>query len=291
MIKNNDFRVIEKVLQKINPDLRLMSTKLLEGGITAQTEFIEAKNFENNTFKFVLRIFKDKNFSKYQKKVIKEFKLLSMLSQFSVPIQKPIITDISNDLLPYPYIVLEYVEGEVLSNFNYNNNMIRIIAEHLVIIHKIDLNQADYSFLEVKFNSIKSITDKNSYGIIQDQGNKLVLLHGDFWPGNIIWKEGKINCIIDWEEACLGDPLFDVANTRLEILWAFGEQAMEDFSNIYKSLMPIVDFTSLPYWDLFVAQRVEIEFLDWFMDPIEKSLKEKRFNLFINQAKTKINIV
>ena len=61
------------------------------------------------------------------------------------------------------------------------------------------------------------------------QQNRSVLLHGDFWPGNILWRDGQIVGVIDWEDAAFGDPLADIANTRLELLWAFGVEAMRQF--------------------------------------------------------------
>ena len=41
--------------------------------------------------------------------------------------------------------------------------------------------------------------------------NPPALLHGDYWPGNILWKDGRLAAVIDWEDACLGDPLVDLA--------------------------------------------------------------------------------
>ncbi len=61
------------------------------------------------------------------------------------------------------------------------------------------------------------------------------------------------NCI-DGEDAAIGDPLADVANSRLEILWALGRDAMERFTQHYQSLAPL-DITDLPLWDLCAALR------------------------------------
>ncbi len=34
----------------------------------------------------------------------------------------------------------------------------------------------------------------------------------------MLWKDGQLVAVIDWEDAPLGDPLADVANSRLESL-------------------------------------------------------------------------
>ncbi len=98
------------------------------------------------------------------------------------------------------------------------------------------------------------------------QRNRPVLLHGDFWPGNVLWKDrriatgdtagisGVISGVIDWEDAAVGDPQADLANARLELFWAFGEDAMYRFTDFYLSLAQI-DTANLPYWDLYAALR------------------------------------
>jgi len=43
---------------------------------------------------------------------------------------------------------------------------------------------------------------------------KLALLHGDYRLPNLMWHEGKISGILDWELATLGDPLSDLAFTQ-----------------------------------------------------------------------------
>ena len=51
--------------------------------------------------------------------------------------------------------------------------------------------------------------------------------------------------MIDWEDAAIGDPLADLANARLEILWAYGWDAMTTFTARYLARCS-VDVTALP---------------------------------------------
>ena len=44
---------------------------------------------------------------------------------------------------------------------------------------------------------------------IADAGDRLVLLHGDVGPGNILWSDQPV--LIDWEYARLGDPADEIA--------------------------------------------------------------------------------
>ena len=115
------------------------------------------------------------------------------------------------------------------------------------------------------------------------QRNESALLHGDFWPGNILWKDGQLAAVIDWEDARTGDPVAELADSRLEILWAFGIDAMNDFTDHYKTIMPL-DFTDLPYWDLYAALRPAFRISDWAKGDVEQETMRQGHRLFVGQA-------
>jgi aminoglycoside phosphotransferase (APT) family kinase protein len=84
--------------------------------------------------------------------------------------------------------------------------------------------------------------------------NSPVLLHGDYWPGNLLWNAGRLVAVVDWEEPRIGDPLVDVAISRLDLLWMLGADAMHAFTRAYIAITN-VDVACLPYWDLCAALR------------------------------------
>jgi aminoglycoside phosphotransferase (APT) family kinase protein len=77
----------------------------------------------------------------------------------------------------------------------------------------------------------------------------LAPVHGDYWPGNILWTGSDIAAVIECEDAEDGDPLSDLGNGRLETLWTFGAVAMRAFTSHYLAFTEI-DTTNLPNWDL-----------------------------------------
>ena len=94
------------------------------------------------------------------------------------------------------------------------------------------------------------------------------LLHGDFWPGNVLWRHGDVAAIIDWEDAAVGDPLSDLACARLELACAAGNELAEQFTTAY---FEATGFASdeLALWDLYVATAA-LEFMDqWGLSPEE----------------------
>ncbi len=87
----------------------------------------------------------------------------------------------------------------------------------------------------------------------------------------------------------MGDPLADVANSRLEILWAFGVDSMQHFTHQYRS-MTTIDFSNLAYWDLFAALRSASQFAGWAVDNITAKNMRESHQWFINQAFEKLSL-
>jgi len=175
------------------------------------------------------------------------------------------------------------------------DDCVRQMAEQLARVHAVDIR--DLGFLPTQVGRVsagfvaqlaQSAEQRHAWEMLQAGyppvlRNSTVLLHGDYWPGNLLWQEGELTGVIDWEDAKLGDPLADLANTRLEVLWVFGQQAMADFTALYCSLTA-VDCSQLPWWDLWVALRAAPKLSGWGLPaPMAKKMRDL-LEQFIRQA-------
>lgn len=79
------------------------------------------------------------------------------------------------------------------------------------------------------------------------------LVHGDYWAGNLLWRDGRIAALIDWEDATLGDPLSDLATARLELSWRMSVAAADAFTARYVAAMGGIDRARLARWALLSA--------------------------------------
>jgi aminoglycoside phosphotransferase (APT) family kinase protein len=147
-----------------------------------------------------------------------EFKLLRILRSHGLPVPAPYLLDQSGEVFSTPYLVVEYIEGEPeFAPPNLADHILEL-ATHLSRIHSLGGSDAGLSFLpeqeviyEQKVRERPAIVDESlDEGHIRDtlesvwplsRQNKSVLLHGDYWPGNILWKDGRLAGIIDWEDA------------------------------------------------------------------------------------------
>lgn len=272
----------------------------LKGGVSAQMTALEVERPDGRTQKMIVRRHGEVERKHKPHIAADEFKLLQLLHSAGLAVPQPYYLDQSGEIFPAPYIVIECIEGEPIVGSHKAVDFIPQFAAQLSRIHKVDYAHFDLFFLPQHAEKVAEILRERPAILDEslDEGhirnaleaawpfprqNTSVMLHGDFWPGNILERNGQIVGVIDWEDAALGDPLADVANSRLELLWAFGAGAMQRFTHFYQS-MASIDFTNLPYWDLSAALRRISQISEWDLDDItEKAMLEKH-RWFVAQA-------
>ena len=201
-----------------------------------------------------------------------EFSLLQWTHSLGLATPMPYHLDQSGQIFSTPYLVIEYIDGQMeFAPPNLADYILQMAAQ-LAGIHNVDCSLLDLPFLPEQptgfadnfgpppalFNQVLDeahIRDTLQSAWPLPKRNAPVLLHGDYWPGNILWRDARLVAVIDWEDAAIGDPLSDLAIRRLDILWIFGIDAMNSFTNHYQSSIAI-DTTDLPYWDLCAALRL-----------------------------------
>jgi aminoglycoside phosphotransferase (APT) family kinase protein len=265
---------LEQVVHGLAPQGKLLRAWPLEGGISAGMTALEITGAppRGQVKRMVLRRPSEGALRHNPHAAEDEFRLLRVTQSLGLATPKPYHLDQSGEILPTPYLVIEYVEGEMAFAPTDLACYVRQLAEHLARIHSADLSSVDLSFLPRQAGGCAEMQGRRpaeadqalEEGCIRETlaslwplpwRNAPALLHGDFWPGNVLWREGKLVAVIDWEDAKLGDPLADLGISRLDIAWILGSDAMRAFTRRYQSLVDI-DYTSLPYWDLCAALRL-----------------------------------
>lgn len=253
----------EKISQNIFPQSILRSVWLLHGGISAGMTVLEVEMIDGRSQKIIVR--------SHQNPVVadNEFRLLQQINCLGLAAPRPVHLDLSGQIMAAPYLVVDYNEGEMEFAPGNLDDYVRQLAVQLAKIHTVNSTTIDLTFLpqrghgcaELKrplTNLISPFDAKHLRAALTAHplppGNGAALLHGDFWPGNSLWWNGRLTAVIDWEDAQLGDPLIDLAQSRSEIVWIFGEAAMVAFTQHYQSLADW-DYGNLPYWDLCAALR------------------------------------
>ncbi len=298
---------LRKLVERLEPGGELIRAWDLPGGVSAQVTALELGRADGQVRKVVVRRHGEADLKQNPHVAADEFKLLQCLRAAQLPAPEPYLLDESGELFPAPYIVVEYIEGSTDFAPSGLPDALLQLACGLAAIHNVDISTFDLSCIPdndkiygAKIATRPALTDESlQEGRIRDileaawplpRRNKDALLHGDFWPGNVIWNDGRLAGIIDWEDARTGDPLADLGNSRLEVLWAFGVDAMRSFTGHYMSAAaPGLDYTDLPYWDLCAALRPAFKIAEWAGGPVREKRMRERHRLFVRQAVDKLS--
>ena len=292
------------LLDLLAPDSELISFSIAEGSFSNYTHVLTARHKDGRPYRVVVRRYKV--FGNYDRgeKAQREFKTFELLNRHAVPAPEPLLLDVSGDTLGLPGIVVSFVEGSLLLDAPPDPLIwARKLAGTLAKIHSITCGEEEQEFL-LKGNAEASwFLNSESppaymqaypggselWSLLQDQLPKVervspVLLHIDYWSGNILWHENEISAVIDWEEAAYGDPAIDVGYAAMNMALMGLTEAGDEFIRTYESKTGRV-LRNLGFWELAAAVRPMIDPQDW---QIHQPPGSDRFQQFIEQAKIKI---
>jgi aminoglycoside phosphotransferase (APT) family kinase protein len=263
--QTNDF---SRLVEAFAPGARLIRHWPLTGGVSARTTALEIEHDNGRLERVVVRAHGPRDLARDPDIALHEYQLSGALHAAGLPVAKPVYVDRNGDISGSPAVVVEFIDGEIKTAEGPppSARAISEMAYWLARIHAFDLTLTDLSFLvEIDYDNpgrfeprpddshvAQRICDiLRSYGHVTAR-NQSVLLHGDYWRGNLLWNSDQTIGIIDWEDAFIGDPIIDLARSRLELFWIHGALSCERFTIQYLSWNDI-NVEALAWWDLAMA--------------------------------------
>ena len=263
---------ISLLLRAANPHWRLVRTWPLQGALSATVSAIEVEQGDGGRLTIVLRQYGAANLQADPHAAVSEYRLLRLLSAAGLPVPRPYYADESCAIVSGPCLLQEFIDGERLDDPPDLSDFAGQLAAFLAGLHDTDFAPADVGFLaDVSDDVARRLGTRPSPAdeFLHETAvraaltkswpprpvNPRVILHGDYWPGNVLWRNGNLAGVIDWEDALLGDPLADLSIARLELGWLYGPATMNTFTRQYLALRPGLDTEALPLWDLRAALR------------------------------------
>lgn len=253
------------------PGCQLAGVRQFNGGISAEMTMLALRWPDGREQKVVVRRPRPEKLARQPQATSDEFRILQAIQRTGVRSPAPLRLDTSCTLLPTPFLLLNYIEGEPDYKPDDIDDFTAQVAAQLARIHQVTATSLDSLTLPrlvdlVTFQLARRPPQPDispAEARIRDKLDALwpwpcrntdVLLHGDFWPGNWLWLDGCLTAVIDWEDARLGSPLYDIAVTRLDLLLIFGQEAMDAFTQ-HSFSQQSLNSNNLAAWDLVSALR------------------------------------
>ncbi len=303
----DDYTRFEKLVHRFDPHARLKHHRSLPGGYSANVTVLEIEAGDGTSRKLIHRLHGEVDLQQNPNVAADEFRVLQLTRAAGLATPAPVYLDTTDPLFSTPSLVLEYAEGKTDLKPADPAAYVTQLARELARIHRMDTAGRDLSFLlRVEDDCADALGKHGGTGDTTADERRLlallallalrwplprnntpVVLHGDYWPGNTLWQDGRLTAVIDWEDTRRGDPLFDVSNARFEILMLFGAEIMDLFTRHYESLNP-VDAGCLPWWDVYTAFRM-VNKLDFLAtEQRDESLIRADHQWFVDQARSRM---
>ena len=233
-------------LRQRAPDLgvkRITSLKRSPGGLSTENYYVEGETDRGN-FKWVMRMEPPGGvLEPYD--VIREYRVIKALENSEVPVPKVLYAEEDPAPLGGCFFLMEFVEGGLFVHtdprFQQDEKLraevLNTFVELLAKMHKtpppeallpplegMSYGQSEALRCKRRLEEIELLPDPLMRYVLQkleeyapEEGPR-VIVHGDFRLSNMIWRDGKIVALLDWERARLGDPLSDVGFSHQSFL-------------------------------------------------------------------------
>lgn len=254
------------------PGARLSGFERLKGGVSAEVYRLDLRLPDGSDPSVVLRAM-----GKSGLETAVEYALLTALHAAGMPTPRPIHLDTSRSHIEAPYVLMAFVEGSSEIPADLAKPRLERMADTLAAIHRVPSRALPK--LPLRVDPVPELPgflpDGDEWRALKDHCATLapspydgapVLLHGDFWPQNLIWRDGRIAAVLDWEDAALGDPLSDVACAVLELKYLFDDERVGGFLSAYRTHAP-VDPHRLALWQVHVASAAQRYMGAWGLEP------------------------
>ncbi len=259
--------LLSAVVRRFAPDARVVAASGMDGGESATMTSITLERAGGARECVVLRQAGDANLAADPDAAENEARVLDALSRRGLPVPRALHVDQSHRLLSRPFLVVTFLEGAPDYDPSDRMDAAWQMAGFLARLHAIDAGHVDLAAVSRRQGPLDGPSRRNGLpGAFRGARELLeasrpppvrnpeALLHGDFWAGNVLWRDGRLSGVVDWEDAAIGDPLADLAIARADMSWGFGREAMEAFTARYAGCTGF-DLCALPYWDLRAALR------------------------------------
>jgi aminoglycoside phosphotransferase (APT) family kinase protein len=289
---------IRALLAQIAPGSTLLAIGTLPGSHSNSTHLVRAHSPDGSSLRLVVRRYRV--FGSYDRgeKARREYRAFELVRRNGIPAPRPAYLDDQGRVLGAPGIVTECVEGSQVASPSDPPTWARALAVMLARIHQVPCSPETDGFL-LDANSEASwflrCSTVPDYMRAHPQGAAVwnmardlfpglkkvgpTLVHIDYWPGNVLWSEGRISAIVDWEEAAYGDPGIDVAYCRMQMILKGTGSVADEFLDVYEGEAG-QRVSNLALWELAAAARPMFSPEGW----IDRSPAKERFSQFIDDA-------
>jgi aminoglycoside phosphotransferase (APT) family kinase protein len=269
---------LEQVRNAIGPEARIVRYRPLRGGISSSVHLVQVEGVDGVRSAVAVR-----RYGEYWQRVnpaaaANEFKLLGILARAGFPAPRPLLLDTeSNSSFGAPTVIMTRLPGRPLLSPSNMSNYLEHMARTLARLHELPTTGLDFlpdqrglvsrglgAPIETDDPLRQAVhaTVAADWARVAQTEHRRVLCHGDYWPGNVLWRRERLVGLVDWEQPRLGDAASDVATVRGDLTVLFGQGPADEFVARYE-IASGYQVRELRFWDLLISTWAVAEIAQW----------------------------
>ena len=269
---------LARVCDAIAPGGRVVRVRPLRGGISSSVHLVQVETDDGARHGVVVR-----RYGEYSQRIdppacAREFKLLTALADTSFPAPRPLLLDAEGGPFGAPTVVMSRLPGRPLLAPRDLDRYLEQMARTLAELHALPIAGLEFLRDQRAMVDRNLASDRDTHGdplqqavldaVLAEWDNvsqserRRVLVHGDYWPGNVLFLRGRLVGVVDWEQPRLGDPAKDVATCRGDLCVMFGQDAADAFAARYEAASGQA-LQNMRFWDLFISTWAVPEMPEW----------------------------
>ena len=252
---------IDAIIDALAPGATHREVHPLAGGVSATTLLLTVSTRGGELERYVVR-HRPKETSRGRLSPIAEADLMASLNAQGLPVPKPLLKWSADTF------IMAWAPGEMRMPPHGSTTsaelLVRIHQQHGPFMESLPPLEDPVPVLERELAAAGLALPVREW--MASTSPERCLLHGDFWPANLLWESEQLTAVLDWEHAATGDPLSDVACARVELEVAEGREAAEAFTERYFA-MSGRGLAHLSGWDLYVSATALDSMEGWGLPP------------------------
>ena len=266
----------QHIVETVAPGHQVLSISPASVGFTNDVRIIECRDRTGKVLRLVVKRMVDENKSavvpSMSERASADYHALKLVRAHGVPAPEPIYLDEAGLILGAPGLVTLYIEGRQVVDPEDIARWADAKARLLLRIHDIKpgeedrTNLFDGNDLALYFQRGEFPDRMRPHPLAPDIFDAVeelrpgvvrvppVLVHMDYWHGNVLWRENRVSAILDWDAASYGDPALDVGYFRMNMYLRGIKEAADIFLDRYEADSGAV-VENLGFWELASAAR------------------------------------
>jgi Ser/Thr protein kinase RdoA (MazF antagonist) len=177
-----------------------------------------------------------------------EWSRLEFAQRVTAPVPKPIAADLDSVWFGRPAVVMSLLPGRPDLTPKDVNSWVGALAQALAELHETPLDGAGDAVTRPpkaetwrppagEHDRLTAAAVNAVHARLPSLTSDRVFTHGDFHPGNVLWRRGRISGVVDWSAARLDTRWYDLAYCRASVCVLLGPDIADRLADAYSGIV------------------------------------------------------